>query len=274
MLVDFIIVGAQKCGTTTLAEHLSRLGGVSFCQNKEPHFFSKTPNWSDEIDNYHDLYQQSENVVYGEASTTYSFCDEYPETINRLYTYNPNLKLIYILRDPVARIESHYNHRLRNGKLSTSFIEAISTHPCFIERSQYGKQLSHILKTFPANQVKVILFEDLIKMPFNVVREVCDFIEIKSPQQADLDLSPKNVSDASLKLKHPLAKLVIKSLEKLPFSYKISRFLPIKKRASKFEKNLVWLTLSNDIEKLEQSADINLGHWKSKYEFNVENRLQ
>ncbi len=274
ILVDFVIVGAQKCGTTSLAEHLSQLSSISFCKEKEPHYFSKINDWQKHLDEYHKLYKQEKNKIYGEASTTYSFCDEYPNAISNLHKYNNNMKLIYIIRDPVARIESHYNHRLRNGKLNSSFIDAIGTHPCFIERSRYYYQLQHIYKTFPKDQVQILFFDDLIIKPHKVISQACEFLKVLLPKESEIDLTPKNVSDASLKLDSSIAKWTIKLLEKMPFSHKFARLIPIKKRAKQAEKILLWNTVQKDIEQLKSQMEGPFDTWIKKYKFSNDNRLQ
>ncbi|MGJ7093686.1 sulfotransferase family protein [Vibrio hannami] len=272
LTVNFAIVGAQKCGTTTLAKHLSALDSVSFCREKEPHFFSKSANWRQDFTEYQALYSQGENKLYGEASTSYSFCDEYPDAIKNLYEHNPQMKLIYLIRDPVSRVESHYNHRLRNGRVSSNFIESVGTHPCFIERSLYSKQLAHIYYTFPREQVLVVLFDDLISDPYNTLERVCEFLELAAPKE--LDTTPQNVSDAKLKLKSPILKRAISALEFLPFSYKLSRFLPIKKKATAAEKQLLWQAFESDLEKLNQWFSLPIEQWQKKYESDPTKRLQ
>ena len=85
--------------------------------------------------------------------------DEYLHTAQRLYDYNPQLRLTYMLRDSVARIESHFNHRLRNSGLKHNNPErALDEDAAYIQRSQYARQLRLYLNIFPASQIKVILF--------------------------------------------------------------------------------------------------------------------
>ncbi len=271
--VDFVIVGAKKCGTTSLADQLNQLGEICFCKEKEPHFFSKTKQWQEGLADYMSLYDSQPGQLLGEASTTYTFCDEYPEAISSLYEHNPQMKLIYLVRDPVARIESHFNHRLRNSRVSRNTIECLGSHPCFFERSEYFRQLQHVRRFFPENQVKVIIFEEYIKEPRKVLAEVLTFLNLPCEQLSTIDFSPKNVSDASLKMNNPAMKTLIKTIEKLPFSYKLARWLPIKIKFSQEEKRVLWRTLESDVQQLEKYLKRSLDQWRNKYQYKKGSRL-
>lgn len=109
MKVDLMIIGAQKCGTTTLYDILNLHPSLRGCRYKEPEFFSISPDWKANIDSYHSLFEQGNGVLYFEGSTTYTF---YPlRNLNiwdDLFEYNRKLKFIYIVRNPIERIISSY----------------------------------------------------------------------------------------------------------------------------------------------------------------------
>jgi len=272
-ILDFVIVGAQKCGTTSLAEQLNQLNGLCLCDDKEPHFFSKNKDWQSNLDDYYALFKENNGSKLFEASTTYTFCDEYPHAIKALYTHNPSIKLIYLVRDPVARIESHFNHRLRNGVVSRDFVNAIGTHPCFIERSEYFRQIEHILNTVPKAQLKVVIFEDYIKQPLNVLKEILDFIDEPNDLVHQIDLKPRNVSDASLKFKSPMIKKLIRALASLPMAYRFARWLPVKIGFPREYKRVLWRMLAPDVAKLEQLLGMSLSRWREKYQYKESDRL-
>ncbi len=271
--VDFIIVGAQKCGTTSLAGQLDQIDEICFCKEKEPHFFSKNKHWKKELEQYLELYDSHGGQLLGEASTTYSFCDEYPAAISSLYEHNPDMKLIYLVRDPIARIESHFNHRLRNNKISRNVIIALGNYPCFFERSEYFRQIQHIRKTFPENQIKIIIFEQFIKEPRKILAEVLSFLDLPHEQLSKINFSPKNVSDASLKMSSSVMKALLKVIEKIPFSYKLARWLPIKIKFSIEDKRVLWRALENDVQQLEEYLGQPLSLWRNKYMFKEGYRL-
>ncbi|KMT64641.1 sulfotransferase domain-containing protein [Catenovulum maritimum] len=273
--LNFVIAGGQKCGTTSLAAQLSQLKSICFCKEKEPHFFSKTPNIKEKMSHYLSLFDVQNDQILGEASTTYSFIDEYPQVPKILFEHNPDLKIIFMLRDPVARIESHFNHRLRNGSISNKALETIGEHVCFLERSMYFKQITAYLEYFPAEQIEVIFFEDYIKKPYQTLTSVCKFLQIQQPTRDEVNLEAQNVSDASLKFKNRrILKLLIKLVEKLPFSYKLSRFLPIKVRFKPALKRLLWSSLDTDVSNLEKLLNVNCERWRNKYTFDKQNRIQ
>ena len=74
-IVNFVLAGAQKCGTTSLSEQLSAHPDVGFCVEKEPHFFSKHPAPLDSaaLAEYHGRFEPQNAVLWGEASTSYMF---------------------------------------------------------------------------------------------------------------------------------------------------------------------------------------------------------
>ena len=106
LMVNAIIIGVQKCGTTTLANWLSQHPGVRVCDQKEPDFFSKSPDWRAYLDGYHRLYadenEGGSKKLWVEGSTSYSWYLDYPETAKRLFEYNPHLKLVFIVREPMT----------------------------------------------------------------------------------------------------------------------------------------------------------------------------
>ena len=84
MRVDFLIVGAQKCGTTALADQLARHDGVCFASRKEPHFFSRAGDaWRERLPEYHALFDPRPGQICGEASTTYTFLPRFAGVAGR-----------------------------------------------------------------------------------------------------------------------------------------------------------------------------------------------
>lgn len=109
MKVDFIILGAMKAGTSTLYEILKNHPEISFCKEKEPHFFSITTDWRNETEKYHKLFNKEKGKIYGEASTSYSLYPECNLNIwHDIYAYNKKMKFIYIVHNPIDRVVSHY----------------------------------------------------------------------------------------------------------------------------------------------------------------------
>ena len=112
MRVDFMMIGAQKAGTTSLAAQLAAHPQICFCREKEPGYFHKTDDWTAGLDQYHSLYSPTPGQLCGEASTYYTFFPEFCETHKRLYDYNPALKLIYVVRQPVHVVDLRRQQQL------------------------------------------------------------------------------------------------------------------------------------------------------------------
>ena len=126
MIVDFMIIGAQKCGTTTFFDILKRHPDLSACREKEPHFFSKTPNWRKNLGWYHSLFEEEEGRLLFEASTTYTFHPFFNKEIwLDIFDYNPEMKFIYLVRNPLDRIISGYRHSYERGYLKTNLSQAL-----------------------------------------------------------------------------------------------------------------------------------------------------
>jgi hypothetical protein len=181
--VDFFIIGAQKSGTTSLANMLAAHPEVCFAKHKEPQFFSKEANWEDKLEEYHQLFNHlEEGQILGEASTTYTFFPEYDNVPEKIHHYNPEAKLIYIVRDPVERIKSHYAHRYLRGREKGKDIEKeVLNNPCYVNRSRYALQLNYFLESFDQNQMLVLKFEEFKKALKKVQEQIGDFLSI-NPQ--------------------------------------------------------------------------------------------
>lgn len=185
---DFLIVGGMKAGTTTLAHHLSHHQEVHIPRN-ELHFFNSETNFSKGLEWYKlELLRNRKETakLFGEKTPTYSFQPNVAERIYRLY---PDVKLIWIFRDPVERTYSNYLHVLKNGGENLSFRDAIRLEDSRIKkylfhgyklRSIYCQQVARFLQYFPRNQMYFLLFEDLIKPygPAHALHGLFDFLNI------------------------------------------------------------------------------------------------
>ena len=191
---DFMIIGAQKSGTTSLAYQLAQHPALSICGQKEPHYFSKSKDWQADLARYHKLFSPQDGQLCFEASTSYSFLPEYPETAQRLRDYNPDLKLIYILRHPVERIRSHYLHRVRRGKVFRPPGAEIRRNPIYLDRSRYATQIRPYLELFPAEHVLILIFEEYAADPQAAFGRVADLLGVSPAGFAAVDTAPKHVS--------------------------------------------------------------------------------
>ncbi|RNI13582.1 hypothetical protein EFE41_03125 [Methanohalophilus portucalensis FDF-1] len=148
---DFIICGAQKAGTTSLLRYL-RSHPEIFMPNKEVHFFDR--NYLKGLEWYKSQFaDNSVSIkVYGEKCPEYMYLENVPE---RIYQNFPNIKLIFILRNPLERAYSGYWHEVKNGRENLPFEKAIKKeeerlkseeayckiHCSYIDRGKYIEQL-------------------------------------------------------------------------------------------------------------------------------------
>ena len=217
VLPDFVIIGAQKCGTTTLYNTLTRHPSVGAASRKEVHFF----------DNEHDrgaLWYRSHfplaferwrhrhaglKFVAGEASPYYLF---HPHAPARCQALLPETRLIAILRNPVDRAYSHYHHAVRRGFETLPFEEAIEKeddrvsgehkrmladphyvssahqHFSYVSRGFYLDQLCAWLRVFPREQLLVVQLSDLHRQPAPTWTCLFEFLGI---EPRDLGVPPR-----------------------------------------------------------------------------------
>jgi hypothetical protein len=175
--VDFIIIGAQKCGTTYLASALSSHPEVCFSSVKEPFYFNK-PEESGNLKEYHDLFSPEEGQICGEASTHYTFLPIYSNTATRIKKHNPNVKLIYIMRDPFKRMLSLYRFKRIRLETSEDFEYDVMHDPEYLHVSRYYTQLVPYLSLFDKRQIMPIVFEEFVENERKHLVEVARYLSI------------------------------------------------------------------------------------------------
>ena len=180
MKVNLMIIGAMKCGTTTLARIFENHPEVSFCVKKEPDFFSTNNDWKTNINYYNQLFgQKSTAKIIAEGSTSYT---KYPqhnlEIWNDIYAYNPEMKFIYLIRNPIDRVISHYMHAFERGYISNKIEDAIITYPPLINNSRYFTQIKPFIDTFGIDNILIIEFSEFISRQEQVLSKISKFLNI------------------------------------------------------------------------------------------------
>ncbi len=270
MKVDFMIVGAQKSGTTTLAYLLSQHPDVSFCHDKEPAFFNRYPDWRERLDDYHRLYQFQPGRRTGEASTMYSFLPEFKETSDRIRDYNPEMRIIYLMRDPVERIVSHYAHRYVRGRVAGRVGGQVLQDPTYVNRSRYHWQVSPYLRCFGKDQVRLLIFEEFLKEPAAGMASVCDFLDLKFDFYKGRDLSVKKNGSAASDVMTDHGKAVLRHpmVRRLPFRVRMIiskpfvRSIPKKPEFPRELRKRFYDTLVPDRQNLERLLGRPVNAWK------------
>lgn len=195
-LPDFIIVGAMKCGTTTLAAQLALQPGVFMTTPKEPNFFSDDDVYAQGLDWYEKLFDMAPaGDLKGEASTHYTKLPTYPETLARMQAALPALKLIYMVRNPVARSVSHYIHEWTEKRISTLPAEAFDTHGTLVDYSCYGKQIAPFAAAYGIQNIHLVSLEQLNTAPEETFAGIAAFLGLGPEARWQNDLEAQNVSN-------------------------------------------------------------------------------
>ena len=193
--VDFMILGAMKSGTTTLAKILSMHPDVCFCQIKEPHYFSKSPDWQKYIEDYKALYNPKSNQICGEASVSYTAYPLNNKNIwQSLYSFNPKLKFIYIMREPIDRIVSHYVHNYLRGFTKEPFEKVVLHQSNYININRYFTQIRPYIELFGQGQVLLLTFEEFISNKKVTLNKVANFLGIDGSKFIEFETVHANKS--------------------------------------------------------------------------------
>jgi hypothetical protein len=180
---NLFIIGAMKAGTTSLHDCLSRHPDIFMSGLKEPQYFAPHAKrfhgvWGQGhelpepgIDWYLRLFEEAGDARYlGESSTGYTKDPWVSGCARRIYAFNPDARLIYILRDPVERTISHYWYNVVGLTETLPMMEAIRSNEHYMAFSHYSRQLQPYLDTFGAGSIYVLTMESLIEAPAETLR--------------------------------------------------------------------------------------------------------
>jgi hypothetical protein len=189
-LPDFLIISPPKTGSTWLATNLRCHPRIFIPAIKEVKYFSTYYRWLD-LNWYAGHFQPGGDRLKGEASPSYCMLPR--RMIQVLRTLIPDVKLIFLMRDPVARAWSHARHnclyREANFRGGTGRLESVTDeewrasfrHPWPIASGDYLSQLQRWLSTFPRRQILVDLYERIQTDPVGLLSTIMEFLGIPSP---------------------------------------------------------------------------------------------
>ena len=289
----FIIIGAMKAATTSLYTYLKQHPDVFMTHIKEPMFFNNLNKENDFVvkgrkskkiitfDEYYSLFNDvKKEKAIGEASPSYIYNEQCATLIKE---HLPNTKIIAIIRQPVERAYSNYLHAKRADREPiTNFEDAFNSEeerinknwsPLYHYKAQgfYYRQLKRYYNLFPKNQIKVILFKDIITNPERITKEIFDFLGLDAfipdtSKKANVAGTPKGLFGwlimkmrkhnliPNIEFSKILPKFMVKIILKTIYSKpnKISKYL-VAKLTNKHYKE--------DIKKLEKLIVKDLSHW-------------
>ncbi|MGZ8629905.1 MAG: sulfotransferase family protein [Actinomycetota bacterium] len=230
-LPDFLIIGAMKCGTTSLYHYLRDHPQIFMPSIKAPEFFAEESNWGRGIGWYRRQFEGAGPgvVAIGEASNVYTKYPRYRGVPARIADHIPHARLVYVVRDPIDRIRSHYQTRVTEGTERSPIGLAVRENPIYLDYSRYAMQLDQYLDHFPREQLLVITAEDLRDDRQATVQEVYGFLGVGS------DHVPDDMDRVFYETKHRAPRSPVP----LWLRKGLKRHLPAAKRAKELENNVV-----------------------------------
>ena len=205
--LDFILAGAQKSGTTALHYFLSRHPDICMGDKQEIHFFDNDALFVSEPD-YEQLHKHyrplTQSMIAGDCTPSYLYHEPAAE---RIWNYNPKIKLLIILRNPIERAFAHWNMQRFKGREPLDFFDAvreeqtrISGAPpvdarrfAYIDRGFYGRQLERLFKFFPREHVKTVKFENFKAKRRETLTSILSFLgckPLRSVRNKDRNIVP------------------------------------------------------------------------------------
>ncbi|MEL6606249.1 MAG: sulfotransferase [Cyanobacteria bacterium J06614_10] len=181
--IDYLVIGSPKCATTTMCKLLEQHPEVYMSQPKEPRFFCPAvPEEKQSWEWYSSLFEgvTSEKVI-GEGTVNYTASD-YRSLVDPqlIHSYYPGIKLIYMVRDPIERIESHWlSHAIMGWPQKVSdFDIAVRTSSVYINTSRYWSHFNRFRRFFDDSQFHIIFFEDFVKSPETSMAVLFEFLGV------------------------------------------------------------------------------------------------
>jgi hypothetical protein len=246
-LPDFIIIGVQKGGTSSLYANLKQHPDIEMCPNlavtylngtrntKEAHFFDNNQNWARGIGWYKSLFNNS-GKLQGDATPNY-ICEV--KSQRRMFSVAPQAKLILILRDPVTRAHSNFNHMkselpftkdwcyLPYGTFEENIFKEIENKfkgPGVINRGFYIDQIEPLLKFYPRNKILILISERMKQDMQGTYKKIFDFLEVKMVNLEFIQDVNKRKYDG------PMSKQAEKRLYEIykPYNERLFKFLGYK----------------------------------------------
>jgi len=301
--VNLFIVGAPKCGTTSMTYYLSQHPCIQMSKPKEIHYFATNmENYRlvKTLEDYHKIFNfEDEKIKYfGEASVWYLYSKI---AIKNIYEYNPNAKIIVMLRNPIEMVYSNYyqmkfnlretidnfeeaweaqKDRENNKKIPKFCLDKKTLY--YKDIAKYAEQLENLFKYFNKEQVHIILYDDLKQNIKGEYKKLLQFLNLKYINK--IDFSKQNISKVRksnllafiykfVAYNTPdLIKNIDRNIAKLSNGYSLGKFLKridslnrklAKKKDLSYEmKKKILDNYIEDISKLENILNRDLSHWK------------
>lgn len=194
-LPNFLVIGAAKSGTTSLYHYLRSHPQIAMSRTKELDFFSLA--WERGLGWYRSQFTTVGGAVaVGEASPSYAKAHLYPEAAARIAEVLPDVRLIYLLRDPIARMRSEYFDERSMGRDQRPLGRALREGWRYLGTSRYAFQLARHLEHTERRRVLLLLSEDLRDRRQDVLRRAFEFLAV------DPTFEPPNLGEVRNRTSH------------------------------------------------------------------------
>jgi hypothetical protein len=207
-LPDFLIIGAMKCGTTSLAAYLESHPGIFMSRIPEPGLYLPWPELQRRVRDLAGIELSSRaellaamrdghdgHALLGERGTYYTKAPFQARDVPAvLHAQAPHSRLLYVVRHPLARIVSHYHHARRYGGLRPGLNAFLDQHfDLLLAISCYHAQISRYLEYFPREQLRVVVLEELANpvRARQIMQELFSFLGL-DPALADPQLEERH----------------------------------------------------------------------------------
>lgn len=191
-LPNTILIGAAKAGTTSLCRDLERHPDIYMYPSKETHFFSF--RYDQGIDHYQSLFRPNGQKIIMEASPEYSTRGQSRQTVARMLEHIPDVRLVYMVRHPLRRLESEYVQELANGLRPAPFREALFDWN-LIEGSLYEKNYQIFAEAFSPERLHVIFFEDYLRDKTGTLSALSQFLGVDDDPAVARTREARNTRD-------------------------------------------------------------------------------
>jgi sulfotransferase family protein len=205
--LDFIVAGAQKSGTTALHYFLAKHPNITMGDQQEIHFFDDDATFAAAVD-YEQLHKHyplvTPSTIAGDCTPSYIY---YQPAAERIWKYNPKIKLLVLLRNPVERAFAHWNMQRFKGREPLDFFDAVREEKtriagapptearrfAYVDRGFYAQQLERLFRFFLRDQVRVVKFDEFNDKQRETLASVFSFLglePLRSVRRKDRNVVP------------------------------------------------------------------------------------
>lgn len=298
--VDFFCVGVAKAGTTTLHDLLSLQDSISLPERKETNYFSfgisGKPAFTGPLDNssvneptitsfeeYVDDFNHEPGHLIGEVCPSYSL----DGVANNIHEHNPEAKIIILLREPVSRAYSNYQHLVRDGRELASFEDALAAEEERLAKgwewfwglksnSLYFDFVKEYIDKFGKENVKILFFEDFVKDQEHHVKAVMEFIGLDPAlaRYEEFNSNKSGIVSGKWRFVHrillaegalnSMLRVVLPSALRKNLGFLLKSFSTVKGEVSPDTKARLSREFSSDLNQLNELIGGRVGEWSGE----------